>query len=269
MILVVPSLIIGIWEFVRHQFLMPYLSMGTGNLITPILLFLISVTLLYQLFVQLEVIQEELQREKSHKAELEAREQMARELHDGIAQSLFLLSVKIDKAERLQQSGQAVTWGELRKTVHEVNRYVRQSISNLKYPARSDHAAPATCTMKQRVEQLAEEAQVQADIIWNLVDDQFTPKEQIELLACIREALVNTRKHANASLTRIEGHSKGRQWTVRVIDNGKSHDILKSFNPEKYGIQIMRERTEEMGWVLEVGRQDGLTLVQIENREER
>jgi len=100
MILIVPTLLIGIWEYVRHQFLMPYLSMDTGNYLTPVLLFMISVTLQYKWFRKLESMQEELQKERSLKASWEEREQLARELHDGIAQSLFLLSVKVDRAEK-------------------------------------------------------------------------------------------------------------------------------------------------------------------------
>lgn len=41
-------------------------------------------------------MQEELRWEKAKKAALIEREKLARELHDGIAQSLFLLSVKVN-----------------------------------------------------------------------------------------------------------------------------------------------------------------------------
>ncbi|WP_442435751.1 histidine kinase [Paenibacillus peoriae] len=68
--------------------------MDLGNWLTPVLVYVVSITLLTQLFRILEKIQKELEIERSEKAVLEAREQLARELHDGIAQSLFLLSVK-------------------------------------------------------------------------------------------------------------------------------------------------------------------------------
>lgn len=45
-------------------------------------------------------MQEELRQEKEKKAALIEREKLARELHDGIAQSLFLLSVKMNKFGR-------------------------------------------------------------------------------------------------------------------------------------------------------------------------
>ncbi|GIP21565.1 sensor histidine kinase [Paenibacillus sp. J22TS3] len=265
-ILIVPSIIVGLWEFVRHQFLIPYISMGLGNFITPVILFVVSVTLLYRLFALLERVQEELNVERAHKAELEAREQLARELHDGIAQSLFLLSVKIDKAERqMTQAGAEGGLDELRKTVHEVNRYVRQSISNLKYPG--DRSEDGQVTMGHRVGHLAEEAQVHAQVSWNLDEDGFTAREQVELLACIREALFNVRKHASASRVIVNGEGNRQAWHVDIRDNGtgfRNKSYLE--DRDKYGIKIMRERTEEMGWNLSISSEEGSTLVRIESR---
>ncbi|GJM82558.1 hypothetical protein HMSSN139_50540 [Paenibacillus sp. HMSSN-139] len=60
LILIVPTLVVGVWEVVRHQFLMPYVSMELGNVLTPILLFAVSITLLYRWFAYLERMQEEL-----------------------------------------------------------------------------------------------------------------------------------------------------------------------------------------------------------------
>ncbi|MNH87608.1 Sensor histidine kinase LiaS [compost metagenome] len=267
MILIVPSIIVGLWEFVRHQFLISYISMGLGNFITPVILFVVSITLLYRLFAMLERVQNELNEERAQKAELVAREQLARELHDGIAQSLFLLSVKIDKAERRQnQTGAELNLDELRKTVHEVNGYVRQSISNLKYPPAA--SADGQKTLRHRITQLVDEIQVHVQMNWALDDTEFTAKEQVELLACIREALVNAKKHAPASQITLLSEGNRQLWTVRVKDNGPGFgDYMYTDVRDKYGLKIMRERAEEMGWALSIGSEDGMTIVMIENRE--
>ena len=55
---------VGIWEFVRHQFLMQYISMDMGNYLTPVLVFLFSIVLLLPLFRMLERSQRELERER-------------------------------------------------------------------------------------------------------------------------------------------------------------------------------------------------------------
>jgi two-component system nitrate/nitrite sensor histidine kinase NarQ len=94
MILLIPTLTVGLWEYVRHQFLLPYISMNLGNWLTPVIVYVVSITLLTRLFLILERIQKELEHERAAKVALESREKLAKELHDGIAQSLFLLSVK-------------------------------------------------------------------------------------------------------------------------------------------------------------------------------
>lgn len=54
MILLIPTITVGLWEYIRHQFLMPYLSMDAGNWLTPVIVYLVSVTLLSRLFLMLE-----------------------------------------------------------------------------------------------------------------------------------------------------------------------------------------------------------------------
>ncbi|SFF45349.1 two-component system, NarL family, nitrate/nitrite sensor histidine kinase NarQ [Paenibacillus algorifonticola] len=50
MILFIPTFTAAIWEYVRHQFLLPYISMDLGNWLTPVLVYVVGITLLTQLF---------------------------------------------------------------------------------------------------------------------------------------------------------------------------------------------------------------------------
>src|SRR3569832_1625158 len=121
LILLLPTVATGIWEYVRHQALLPYLSMELGNILTPFIVLLVTLTLLTKLFRMLEETLNQLQRGQAMKAAFEEREQLARELHDGISQSLFLMSVKLDKLERAQDSGdRAVAAEQIRATVRHV-----------------------------------------------------------------------------------------------------------------------------------------------------
>lgn len=59
LILWTPTVLTAAWEYARHTFLLPYVSMDTGNVISPILVFLVTVTLLSKLFAMLENVQEQ------------------------------------------------------------------------------------------------------------------------------------------------------------------------------------------------------------------
>ncbi|MGG6314223.1 sensor histidine kinase [Paenibacillus macerans] len=264
MILIVPTLVVGLWEYVRHQFLMPYVSMEMGNVLTPVILFAVSITLLHRWFSYLERMQEELQRERALKAKLEQREQLARELHDGIAQSLFLLSVKVDRADRQQTSqGGAYDWHGLRKTIHEVNRYVREAISDLRIPPDAKESEANDAAIPALIRQMAAEQQLALQLDWRLGEEAWSAKAKLELLSCVREALINAGKHAGVQEVRIAGSGDARRFLVKVDDSGTGFAADHPPEPGRYGLQIMRERAEHMGWELTIVSVPGNTTVEI------
>jgi two-component system nitrate/nitrite sensor histidine kinase NarQ len=236
--------------------------MDVGNWLTPFIVYVVSVTLLNKLFHMLERIRRELEHERTAKAALEARENLAKELHDGIAQSLFLLSVKIDRLEKnKEQQSQHHDIYNIRKTVHEVNRYVRQAISNLRYDATSVNTLNLNEALDVEVQKIAKEVYVDIDVSWELQDEMLTPKEKIELLACIREAVLNIEKHADASKGWVQGEGDRNHWRVTIKDNGKGFEVDPFQLKDRYGLNIMKERAEEMNWELKLFRDNNLTHI--------
>lgn len=249
MILFIPTITVGLWEYVRHQFLMPYLSMEAGNWLTPVIIYFISVTLLNKLFTMMEKSQAELEREKAAKSALEAREHLARELHDGIAQSLFLLSVQLDKAERkLTGTPNEGELQEVRQTVHEVHHYARQAIAQLKVPHSEENSPNSPQQLLRQIEDMVADGRYDSRIQWNLSDEALTTKEHVELIACIREAILNIRKHANASTISVTGTGNKVHWKVSITDDGTGFTGDPEQRKDRYGLRITRGRAEEMGW---------------------
>ncbi len=249
MILFLPTVTVGLWEYLRHSHLLHYISMDLGNFLSPVIVFLTSLTLLMPLFRMLEHNQEELNRERAEKAALEARELLSRELHDGIAQSLFLLSVQIDRVDTktitTQEQGEIQ---EIRKTVHEVNRYARQAITNLRYPATTE-MYEFEDSMKARIMDIADETlTIQPFIEWTIPDHCLDSRQKIEMLACIRESLLNIAKHAQATVISIRGVGSDQSWKVRIEDNGIGMMDDLDYYKDRYGLRIMVERARDLGW---------------------
>ncbi|WP_081972047.1 sensor histidine kinase [Paenibacillus borealis] len=266
LILLIPTLMVGIWEFVRHQFLMQYISMDMGNYLTPVLVFLFSNILLLPLFRMLERSQRELERERAATAAMEARELLAKELHDGMAQSLFLLSVRIDRLEQNRKDGEisAESVDQIKKTVHEVNRYVRQAIANLKVPVSGKESFSLERSIQEQLAGIAGEVMIEVSLDWHLDEQALTAAEQAELLSCIREAIINVRKHTRAGKVSVSGQGDRLNWNVTVADNGAGFAHADPFAVSgSYGLQIMRERACSMGWKLDLQSGPDGTVVEI------
>jgi two-component system nitrate/nitrite sensor histidine kinase NarQ len=222
---------------------------------------------LTQLFSVMEDMQEELREARGVKAALEEREKIARELHDGIAQSLFLLAVQVDLLDK-RNAGDTSEIQTFRQTVHEVNGYVRQAIANLRYPA-SSGSLPWLELMRSLPADFTAETGIPVDWRWTLTEEELSAKERVELYASVREALLNIRKHADARQVWISAEESRTEWTCTVLDDGTGFDEQSLRKPDKFGLQIMRERAEEMGWTFELITEQSKTVFRIQKKGER
>lgn len=267
LILLIPTLTIGLWEYVRHAFLLPYLSMELGNWLAPFIVLAVTLTLVRGLFVRLEQSQAALQRERSVSAALEEREQLAGVLHDGIAQSLFLLAVKLDRLDRTAAEGERKVLelsGELKETVRSMHEDVRQAIANLRLPPSPAEAAWVV-PLRKLLEDTASVTEADAEFRWTIPDEALSDKEKVELHACLREALINVRKHAKASRVLVTGETMadgGFRCTVEDDGVGFSGDPLAVQG--RFGLRMVRERARKMGWTFAVERLGKRTVVQME-----
>jgi signal transduction histidine kinase len=266
-ILLIPTLTIGLWEYVRHAFLLPYFSMELGNFLAPFIVLAVTLTLVRSLFTRLEQSQQALQREKSTNAALEERERLARELHDGISQSLFLLAVKLDQLDEMKTEGPVRELAAgLRETVRVMHEDVRQAIANLRLPP-SPAAAAWVVPLRELLGETAEMTEAQAEFIWSIPDASLTDKEKVELHACVREALINVRKHAKASHVFVIGESDdagGFRCSVEDDGGGFGGDPLHA--PGRFGLRMVRDRAKGMGWTFLAERRGGRTVVELTKR---
>ncbi|MFC3771726.1 sensor histidine kinase [Paenibacillus sp. GCM10012303] len=261
LILIIPTLTIGIWEYVRHEFLLPYISMELGNWLAPVFVLLVTLLFLTQLFTMIEHNQEELNRAKAMQAVLEEREKIARELHDGIAQSLFFLSAQVSRMERMKQT-EELPIDKLRESVRHTNDYVRQAIANLRQAADVDRN-PWLQGVESLIDELRCESDLQFDTKWDIPEAVLSSKDKVELLAIIREALLNIHKHAEATLVRLQALTTKTGWTCQIADNGKGFDPETAVGGKRYGLKMMRDRANNMSWLFHIERKDGETRVTI------
>lgn len=260
--MILPTATIALWEYIRHTFLLSYISMDMGNVLAPILVFVVTLIFLRHLFSVLERMQEELRWEKTKKAALIEREKLARELHDGIAQSLFLLSVKMNKFERKNYLEDDPDFQKIKQTLQHVHNDTRQAITNLKYLP-SEEPFSWTETIYQYVTELKDHHLMDVQLQWAIQENTLSPKEKIELFACIKEAVVNVIKHAKTNRIWIHAKEIDNGWICQIKDQGIGFTDETIQSSKGYGLQIIQDRARDMEWKFSIKTIENETIMEL------
>lgn len=242
--IILPTLIIGGFEYIRHEFLLDELSMEAGNVYITVLTLFLSYLFASWMFRSIRRTNERLAAEQSKRAVYGERERMAQELHDNIAQILFFLNVQLKKGQ-IQ---------EARSAVSEIDHHLRQAIFNLRT------APEEGATFGTRLSTWLDEWSGITGIAVEQKVDEFqqsvAPAEEVKLFAIIREAFTNIRKHSQADHASIElqliNGETGTDWILRISDNGIGFDPSLIGGTNRYGMTFMRKHAAEMGAALTI-----------------
>lgn len=251
--ILLPTLLIGGFEYIRHALLMPYISMETGNHLITLLTFVLSFLFSLLVFRMIRKMNNRLVEEQSRRAVYEERERLARELHDGIAQTLFYLNITI-KRKQLD---------EAREAVAALDSHVRQAIFNLR--TLPEEGTTLRTRLEKWLSQWSTLSGMSVASSFTVDDDMFTPREEIQLFAIIHEAFTNIRKHAQAKHVslRITKGAASSTWQLCIDDDGIGI-MDPTPQPGHFGLKMMQERATEINATFSISRRDtGGTHIQL------
>lgn len=230
----IPPLIIGGFEFIRHDLLLEYMSMETGNVYITIVTLLLSYLFANWMFSKIDRMNRRLIEEQARRAVYEERERLARELHDGIAQSLFFLNVKLKQGHL----------DDARIAVLAIDSHVRQAIFNLR--SLPEEGSSFELRLEMWLSQWSALSGVDVSHQLSISDGFFTPAEEVQLFGIIQEAFANIRKHANARQATVSLQTQDRkQWELLITDDGQGITDPVTTG-KRYGLTMMRERAKQL-----------------------
>lgn len=237
--ILLPPLLIGGFEFIRHSALLHKLSMTTGNYLIIILTLAVSFAFSTWMFKMIEGKNHRLATEREMRAVYEERERLAKELHDNIAQTLFLLKVNLKKGKINEANG----------LVNSIEANVRQAIYNLRMNPSEMISFP------KRVENWLNEwsivSGIDTKVTIMLSDGYFSPSEEVQLFGIIQEAFTNIRKHSGAKSAVLLLHLISNGWEMKIEDDGKGFS-KNDRKHSQYGLVMLKERVEKMEAVLDI-----------------
>ncbi len=201
-----------------------------------------------------------IRRRIEREAIIEERRRIAREIHDGVAQSLSYLNMKtkllsdsISSQKTIQALGEL---GDIRKVVQDTYEDIRESIDQLSSEIRNVPIVPALSSYTREFG-VNNGIRVRFEVLKGF--PQLAPTAELQLLRITQELLTNVRKHAQATSVGIKLENTHQAVELLVKDNGQGFvlDEQSDSTPGYHGLNIVRERAEGLGGSINIATAPG------------
>jgi signal transduction histidine kinase len=182
------------------------------------------------------------------------RARIARDMHDEIGGKLARLSVIGE-----MMANESANGGSKLPQIRELTRGVREAAGELEQVIWSvDPRHDTLDGVAHRVYQFAEEyfADTPIECVFGefppLPDVAMNPEDRADLIAAFRESITNVLKHSGARHVEISIHMDGRNFEIRVSDDGCGLDSSAAAGSLGNGLANMKTRMRKIGGELSV-----------------
>ena len=197
-----------------------------------------------------------------HLAVIDERERIGKDLHDGIIQTLYAISLSLEDVPAVMQSDPAGAYERVDRAIDTLNGSIadlRQFVVGLR-PELVD-----TTDLGDLLAALAEQVRQNhvMEVELDLPDEriELAAHARGELLQIAREALSNTARHARATIARVRLRCDDDQLLMELSDAGVGFDSGGAAPPGHLGLANMRDRAGRLGGTLEVESPRGGTTI--------
>jgi len=196
-----------------------------------------------------------IRRRIEREAIIEERRRIAREIHDGVAQSLGYLNLKtkqVSDSVSAQNTVQALSeLGDVRKIVQDTYEDIRESIDQLTTEIKN---LPIIPTLASYTREFGDNNGIRVKFDVSRPFPLLSPVAELQLLRIAQEALTNVRRHAQATEVEVRLKSTGEAVELLVRDNGRGFLFtdLGEPHPGYHGLNIIQERAEGLGGSMDI-----------------
>jgi signal transduction histidine kinase len=201
-------------------------------------------------------------------ARLVERERILAEIHDGLAQTLSFLNMRLHSVqsmiERQDLSEVPEHLALTQHTIAQAESEMRRLMNSLQ--AGAENRLTLQAQLRHAIEQFAAERELEVEMRLETDPPIHDPPEVCEQVQrVVLEALNNVKKHAPGSQVTVTLERQDGQASVCVRDDGRGFRLDTAFDKQgHFGLKVMRARAERIGGVLDVqsapGRGTAVTL---------
>ena len=192
---------------------------------------------------------------------IEDRERIARDLHDGVIQSLFAVGIGLQGTAAVV--GDTRLADRIQQFVTEIDRVigdVRSYIFGLRPSVLS--GGNLANTLEQLAHEFEERSRVTVIVEIDVSLEEVLSSSAAQIVHVVREALSNVGRHAGATTCRVSIRRDGSTAVVEIDDDGGGFDTALA--TRGMGMGNLAERAETIGGTLEIDSQPGFgTTVRV------
>lgn len=218
-------------------------------------------TLTNQLAIALKSSQ--LVKEKEKRVLLEERNRIARDIHDGIAQTLAGVVMKLETAERRMHSQPEIALSLIDTSIIQL----RQGLKNVResiYALRPDptERVGLTGAIAAKLEAIRSEEPFDLTFEVKGHERELPAELEKEMYAIFHESLQNVKKHAQAKTLDVSLDYQDQQVIMRITDDGKGFSLYEALVEKRklshFGILQLHQSAEKIGATLHVNSEPGV-----------
>lgn len=187
---------------------------------------------------------------------VEDRERIGRDLHDGIIQRIYGVTLGLEDVADIALQDPAAAGERVDRAIDALHAAIGE-IRIFIYGLQPGLDGPGG--MAKAFETLAEETRLHTPLQIDVraSDAHVSAAVSSELLSIAREALSNAARHAAATLVTVELTRDGGNLQLEVSDNGQGFDADAVRDTGHQGLDNMRSRAEAIGGKLRVASHAG------------
>lgn len=188
-----------------------------------------------------------INRETKRIERMKARQAMANDIHDTLAQTLIYARMRVSVLQESLRSGNVVMADKCARDLDEAMELGQKSARELITDFRGEiDSGGLSAALHDLTLQFRERNTIALDYHNRLADLELPLEYEIEVFHIVREALTNVARHSGANRARLFVDACTGHYVFTVEDNGCGS---LTFTPVDghYGVMIMRERAQRIG----------------------
>ncbi|MBN1991839.1 MAG: sensor histidine kinase [Anaerolineae bacterium] len=193
------------------------------------------------------------------------RRYVARELHDGVAQTTLQLGLQAGICRKLLERGNlemlATELAELEGRIQLASHQVREVIADMRRP-QLEPEANLNEYIQRAIDHHLERGGPPVECNCNITNfPPYSNQQKLALFRVVQEALLNIRKHANAQNVRITISNNDKDFCLTISDDGQGFDLkevaARPIDKGGAGLANLRVRAQAVGGSLAIERNAG------------